>query len=197
VSLLTTAHKVLDILGDADVAGCLVGGLAVSTRCDPRFTLDADLAIAVRNDSEAEQVTSLLAAQGYRVTLVLDQTAADRLAMVRITEPTGISIDLLFSSSGIEPEIVENAEKLEVVRGLELPVARTGDLIAMKLLSVEPGRESDAVDLTNLAKVATDDDWSRADYAVRLIVTRGYGRGRDLVGDLDRLRGEHGNPAAT
>jgi hypothetical protein len=34
----------------------VVGGLAVSARAEPRMTRDADLAIAVNSDQEAEQV---------------------------------------------------------------------------------------------------------------------------------------------
>lgn len=191
MSLLQTAGRVLRILADADVAGCLVGGLAVSSRCDPRFTLDADLAVAVRDDSEAERVTSFLASKGFRVALVLDQTAANRLAMVRVTEPSGISVDLLYSFSGIEAEIVAEAETLEIARGVTLPVARTGHLIATKLLSVESGRETDAADLRNLAAIADRAEWTRAQSAVELITARGFARGKDLLADLDALRGEH------
>ena len=32
----------------------LIGGLAVSARTEPRFTRDADLAVAVTSDAEAE-----------------------------------------------------------------------------------------------------------------------------------------------
>jgi alkylation response protein AidB-like acyl-CoA dehydrogenase len=55
-----------------------------------------------------------------------------------------------------------SAETLEVVRGVLLPVARTGHLIALKLLSVAPGRETDAADLRNLAAVANEDEWNLA-----------------------------------
>jgi len=48
--------------------------------------------------------------------------------------PGGIIVDLLFASSGIEPEITAAAEVLTVARGLRMPVARTGHLIALKLL---------------------------------------------------------------
>lgn len=36
-----------------DVAIALVGGIAVSTRVEPRFTRDLDFAVAVANDDEA------------------------------------------------------------------------------------------------------------------------------------------------
>ena len=44
-------------------------------------------------------------------------------------------IALLFASSGIESEIVAEAEPVEFMAGLTLPVARTSHLIALKVLS--------------------------------------------------------------
>jgi hypothetical protein len=68
-----------------------------------------------------------------------------RLATVRLRRHiggVGIIVDLLFASSGIEPEIVEAAEAVEISPKLTLPVATTGHLIALKLLPAmtTPGR---------------------------------------------------------
>ena len=49
----------------AGVRPALVGGLAVSTRTEPRFTRDVDLAIAVGGDRDAERVASALTSRGY------------------------------------------------------------------------------------------------------------------------------------
>ena len=188
MSLLASVETLLSVLTGRGVAGCLVGGLAVSVRCDPRFTLDADVAVAVADDDEAQAHIRALMQTGYEVTATVEQQAVDRLAMVRLVDTTGTSIDVLLASSGIEHEIVTAAEQVEVVPGAVLPVARVGHLIAMKLLSVAPGRETDAADLRHLAAVADGDEWLRAQDAVEAIVVRGYGRGRDLVGDLEALR---------
>jgi hypothetical protein len=110
------------------------------------------------------------------------------MAMVRLTTDDGLSVDLLIASSGIEPEVVANAETLEVVKGLLLPVARIGHLIALKLLSVAPGRETDAADLRNLAAVATESEWNLASDAVAQIQERGFARGRRLDAELATLR---------
>jgi hypothetical protein len=44
-------------------------------------------------------------------------------------------LDLLFASSGLEREVCEAAERLEIVPGVAVPVARAGHLVGMKLLS--------------------------------------------------------------
>jgi hypothetical protein len=69
-------------------------------------------------------------------------------------------------------------------------VARTGHLIALKLLSVAPGRETDAADLRSLAAVATEDEWNIASEAVTQIQDRGFGRGRQLDAELLSLRNQ-------
>ena len=129
-----------------------------------------------------------LASHGLQMAGLAEQEAVGRLATVRLSTEDGLSVDLLIASSGIETEVVTNAEILEVVQGVLLPVARTGHLIALKLLSVAPGRETDAADLRNLAAVATQDEWNLASEAVAQIQDRGYARGRQLDAELLILR---------
>lgn len=189
MSLLSAASQVLSVLRHENVKGCIVGGLAVSVRCDPRFTRDVDIAVVVDTDEQAEALVHALTSHRLRLDGLVEQEAVGRLAMARLSTEDGLSVDLLIASSGIEAEVVASAETLEVVRGVLLPVARTGHLIALKLLSVAPGRETDAADLRNLAAVATDDDWNLASEAVTQIQERGFGRGRQLDAELLSLRG--------
>ena len=188
MSLLSAASQVLSALRQENVKGCIVGGLAVSARCDPRFTRDVDIAVVVDTDEHAEALVHALAIHGLRMNGLVEQEAVGRLAMARLSTEEGLSVDLLIASSGIEREVVMNAETLEVVRGVLLPVARTGHLIALKLLSVAPGRETDAADLRNLASVATEDEWKLAGEAVAQIQDRGFARGRQLDAELLSLR---------
>lgn len=95
---------------------------------------------------------------------------------------------MLFASSGIEPEIVAAAEPIEVLPELELAVARTGHLIAVKLLARDDEtRPQDAADLRALVSVADDVEMARAGEAVTLIEERGYHRGRDLGAALQTM----------
>jgi len=188
VTLISAASQVLVALQQENVKGCLVGGLAVSARCDPRFTRDVDIAVVVDTDEHAEALIHALASHGLRMAGLVEQEAVGRLAMARLSTQDGLSVDLLIASSGIETEVVMNAEILEVVQGVLLPVARIGHLIALKLLSVAPGRETDAADLRNLAAVATQDEWNLASEAVAQIQERGFARGRQLDAELLTLR---------
>ncbi len=190
MTLISAASQILAALRQENVKGCIVGGLAVSSRCDPRFTRDVDIAVAVETDEQAEALIHALVSHGLRMNGLVEQEAMGRLAMARLSTADGLSVDLLIASSGIETEVVTKAETLEVVQGVLLPVARTGHLIALKLLSVAPGRETDAADLRNLASVANEDDWNLASEAVKLIEERGFARGRQLTSELHILRNQ-------
>lgn len=61
MSLLALAARVLDSVHKGGRHGCLVGGLAVSARSDPRFTRDVDLAVAVDGDADGEALIRALA----------------------------------------------------------------------------------------------------------------------------------------
>jgi hypothetical protein len=174
---------------DSGVRFALVGGLAVSVRTEPRFTRDADFAVAVQSDIEAEDVIRQFRLRRYHIQAMVEQDAVGRLATVRLTrgndEPV---VDLLFASSGIEREVVADAEALELLPKLTLPVARTGHLIALKILSRDDDeRPQDLADLRALLRVATPIELQRARDAVALIASRGYHRGRDVVVELNRM----------
>jgi Nucleotidyl transferase AbiEii toxin, Type IV TA system len=168
----------------------LVGGFAVSARAEPRFT--RDVAVMVGDDAAAETLVRSLLEDRYRLIASIEQDEAGRLSTVRLGCPVGgeedVVVDLLFASSGIEPEIVEQSESTEIVEGLNLPIALTGHLIALKLLARDDAtRPQDLADLRALRAVASPEDIATAQQAVRLISQRGFARGRDLVAALDAL----------
>jgi len=187
----TALRAICHDLDEADVRFALVGGLAVSVRSEPRFTRDADLAVAVRNDTEAEELIRTLRVRGYEVDSLVEQTAAARIATVRLrrTDEALIPVvDLLFASSGIEHEVVAAAEPIELLPELTIRVATTGHLIALKILSRDDEqRPQDLVDVRSLLKRATPADLEGTKLALALITSRGYNRGRDLAEELRRL----------
>jgi hypothetical protein len=186
-SLEAALRQIHTDLTEAHVSFALIGGLAVSARTEPRFTRDADLAVALTSDAEAEALIRALRAQGYRIEAIVEQDAVERLATVRLTnsnELQGPVIDLLFASSGIEPEVVAAAESIEVLPNLTMGVARTGHLIALRVLSRDDvGRPQDLVDLRALLRVASLGELARARESLALIARRGYQRPRSHVRD--------------
>lgn len=188
--LRDVVQDVAGVLHARSVAFALVGGLAVSVRTEPRFTRDADLAVAVDDDEGAQTVVRALAPR-YEPVTVLEQEALGRMAAVRLGQaahsPAGVVVDLLFASSGVEAEIVETAEPLEVFPGVQVPVARTGALVVTKLLARDASRPLDAADLHALLAVADRDDLALAERLIELVMVRGTNRGRDLREDWREL----------
>jgi hypothetical protein len=120
---------------------------------------------------------------------LVEQEAAGRLATARLVPPgegeTGVVLDVLFASSGIEPEVAAAAEVLEILPGLRVPVASAGHLLALKLLSRDDRtRPQDRVDLGALLHVATPADLDEARHGVALIHARGFQRDRDRLSEI-------------
>ena len=145
------------------VAHALVGGLAISIRAEVRFTRDVDLAISVDSDADVERLTRALAAEGFALVAVVEQDDTKRVAIARLRSPSGIVVDLLAASSGIEHEIV-----------------------AMKVLSMRDARLQDRIDARGL--LATGQvDLVEVRGLLALIQARGFARGQDLGAKLDAL----------
>jgi hypothetical protein len=187
-------RRVFSDLSDLNRSSALVGGLAVSARTEPRFTRDVDVAVAVQDDTDAEQLIHALQERGYRAFGLVEQAATSRLAAIRLEKAVeandrgGDVVDLLFASSGIESEIVTAADNVEILPGVRVPVATAGHLIALKVLSQDDEkRPLDRADLLALLGVATKDDLAAARAALALIEKRGYARGKPLLTDLERL----------
>jgi predicted nucleotidyltransferase len=182
------------VLAERKAKWALVGGWAVSIRAEPRFTRDIDLAVAVADDEEAESIVREFGAKGYRPAAVAEHDAAHRLATARLASRTGdagVLLDLLFASSGIEPEICAAAEGIEALPNLVVPVARSEHLLALKILARDDRkRPQDAGDIAVLLRGMDEAGLQATCDALRLIQARGYSRGRDLVSLLESARRE-------
>jgi hypothetical protein len=184
-------RTVLADLAALRARSAVVGGLAVSARTAPRFTRDVDLAVAADTDKDAERVVSALLGRGYRLLGQLEHADRGRLATVRLEMPRNQAeedeppvVDVLFAMSGVEPEVVAEAELLTLAPGLVAPVAQTGHLIALKVLSAREPRPQDRMDLAALFELATARDLEVARSTLSLIQQRGYDRGKDLLREL-------------
>ncbi|MGH3865745.1 MAG: nucleotidyl transferase AbiEii/AbiGii toxin family protein [Pseudonocardiaceae bacterium] len=183
-------RRIASDLDSRQAEWALIGGFAVSARAEPRFTRDVDVAVLVDGDAAAEQLVRSLTADGYGLEALVEQDAVGRLATVRLISPgangVGVVVDLIFATAGIEAEIVAEAEVLEILPGVSMPVAAAGHLVALKLLARDDEtRPQDAADLLALASVLGPEDRRTARTAVELIVERGFGRGRSLSALLD------------
>ena len=185
-SVKATLRRVARDLDELEIKWALVGGLAVSSRAEPRTTRDVDVAIVADNDDAAESLISELQARGYRIITVIEQSGVGRLATVRLEAPRqdkrSVFVDALFASSGIESELVAAATRIKVFADVEVPVATIGHLIALKILARDDReRPQDFDDIRALLAEAGKTDLEQAIEALKLIERRGFNRGRDLL----------------
>lgn len=69
------------------------------------------------------------------VVATVEQDATHRLATVRLSDSAATVCDLVFATCGIEAEVVDTAEQLEVFPGMTVATATVEALLAMKVLS--------------------------------------------------------------
>ncbi|MCC6994494.1 MAG: nucleotidyl transferase AbiEii/AbiGii toxin family protein [Deltaproteobacteria bacterium] len=163
----------------------LVGGVATGARTQPRFTADVDVAVAVASDAEFEQLIFALTSTAYKVIATVEQRSAGRLATARLVSPSGVVVDLLAASCGIEVEIVARAEPLQILGAGSVPVARAEELLAMKVLSMTERRFQDRSDAQNLIAMNPALDLTVVRANLALIAERGFSRGEDLMAKLE------------
>lgn len=165
----------------------LVGGMAVSLRGEVRFTRDVDLAIAAPDDTDMERVIYSLRDAGYVPIAVVEHKERKRLSTVRLGSPSGIVVDLLAASSGIEAEVVARATAISFGDIGAIPVARAEELLAMKVLSMTEQRLQDRIDAINLILLNEGLDIAAVKANLALITERGFHRDQDLFTKLDAV----------
>jgi len=165
----------------------LVGGLAVSFRAEVRFTRDVDLAVVVNDDADFEALVFALRASNYFPVAAVEHTQQKRLSTARLQSPLGFVVDLIAASCGIEQEVVERATLVDLAGVGRLPVARSEELLAMKLLSMSDRRLQDRMDARNLVLYGDDLDLDAVKDNLNRIISRGFHRDEDLHAKLTSL----------
>ena len=181
------AKLVVEHLRGLKVEFATVGGSAVSLRTLERFTKDIDFALSVESSSAAELVVNSFKNAGFLIAYFLEKEDDGSLMTVRLTTGGDVEVfvDLLFATSGIEREVIEDATELEPLPSIVVKLATTSSLIAMKVLSADwKTRPQDVLDIQQLLEVAESNDIARARELLALITERGYNRSKDLQADL-------------
>ena len=191
------SNALRQIAGDLPRLGkrfAVVGGFGVSLRAEVRFTRDVDVAVDVRDDAQTEALARDLRVAGYHVIALVEHEDAKRLATVRLRSPSGITVDLLTASSGIEAEIVARSSLVSIEGIGDLPVAAVEELLAMKVLSMTDRRLQDRIDAMKLLDVNQGLDVQRVRDDLALIEQRGFHRRQDLAAKLQPLLATRGAP---
>ena len=124
--MIERVKRILDRLG---VQYAVIGGMAMAARGFPRFTLDFDLLTTNKAVLDLD-VWEELVGEGIAVDVRKGDFDDPLAGVVRIGDPG--DVDVVVGRWKWEQRAVESAEPLPIA-GMTLPVAKTSDLILMKL----------------------------------------------------------------
>ncbi len=132
----------------------LIGGFAVSARAKPRATRDIDFLIEAEPDFYTDTLPNLLKKTDYTFKIFISSFEDPLHKLIRIYDKERNEVvDLIPVFWNWQSAIIENADNIEVSRGISIPIAKAEDLIVMKL---KAGGPQDLVDVRALLEALNE-----------------------------------------
>ncbi len=135
--------KFLDVIGyvcrkfdSRGVGYALIGGFGMAMRGVQRATVDLDFIVLLDDLVTADDV---LVSSGYRRSF-----HSENVSHYRSEDADFGRIDLVHAFRGPSLSMLERAERIEVAGGISLPVARTEDIVGLKIQAAfnDPARSA-------------------------------------------------------
>ncbi|MBP6843797.1 MAG: nucleotidyl transferase AbiEii/AbiGii toxin family protein [Kofleriaceae bacterium] len=139
------------VVARAGLRACLIGGHAVNTWIEPRFTSDIDLTVLADRPA-LERALEELAVHGYQVVQAVGADAPSGPDFLRLAAASGPPLDIQTAKTDYQRQLIARA----VATREGLPVATAEDLVILKLIAHRP---KDVVDLRGLVALP-DLDWA-------------------------------------
>lgn len=132
-----------------------IGGLALQAWGEARVTRDVDVAVMTGFGNEREVVERILGAIPSRHPDPVEFALANRVILAQ--SPEGIGIDIGLSAFPYEEHMLARCVEVELLPGVELPLAGPEDLIIQKVFA---GRPRDWEDVRGIiARQGSRLDW--------------------------------------
>jgi hypothetical protein len=164
-------------LESAAISYAIIGGHAVNTWLEPRFTADVDLTVAA-GPEDLMRMNQALEKAGYSIARQHGATLPSGPDFVRWLSGAGDVVEVQVAKTDLQREVVRRA----IVAESGARIATKEDLIVLKLIADRP---KDRIDLEGLCAL-DGNDWS---YVER------WAREWDVVSRLERFRAP-GDPGA-
>ena len=144
VELLTALAPVAERWG----RWCVFGAQAVVVYGVPRLSADVDVTLALVPDAPEHFARDMQAA-GFSLRVTDPDFVRRTRVMPFVHEPTGMPLDVVLASSGLEDEFLQRALSTDI-GGTRVPVIELSDLIIAKVLAGRPKDVDDATALWRL-----------------------------------------------
>jgi hypothetical protein len=126
----------------------LFGAQAVVAHGFPRATGDVDVTVFPADGDPRALATALVSAGLTLRVPDLDDFVERTAVLPFLHEPTGLGLDVVLGSSGLENDCAERAVAVDIGEGA-VPVIRVEDLVVLKVLS---GRPKDVEDVSSILR---------------------------------------------
>ena len=136
--LISLAADLQRIFEEQQWSFCFIGGLAVQSWSEPRYTKDVDLTLLTGFGSEETFIDLLLTHFAPRRPDARAFALVNRVLLLR--SKAGIGVDIAMGALPFEEAAVRRARAVEVYPGITLRLCTPEDLIVMKVFA---GREQD------------------------------------------------------
>jgi hypothetical protein len=134
-------REIAEAVAKSGIEVALIGGAAVNTFEDPRYTKDLDLTVEADRVKIGRLVESLLAA-GFEVTREQDASEPSGPDFIQLRRRTTVDmVDLIVAKTEFQELVIRRALRAP---GQVLPVATVEDLVILKLIANRPVDQRDA-----------------------------------------------------
>jgi predicted nucleotidyltransferase len=123
-------------LEERRIRHALIGGHALAARGYARFTLDIDL-LTTDKDTLKEDFWAAMREDGGQVAIRPGDSEDPLRGVIRIELSDGGMVDIVVGKYQWQQGVIERAEPLDI-GGITIPVARSSDLILLKLFANGP-----------------------------------------------------------
>jgi hypothetical protein len=147
IPLATAARDVLAVLNEADLRGCLIGGLVLPRWGQPRATTDADFSVLAPYGEEAAVLDTLLRHFAPRRPDARAFALQHRVLLLQ--SAAGVGIDVALAAFPFEIDAIARATPWELVPGIVVRTCGAEDLVVYKLVA---GRPQDLLDMETIVR---------------------------------------------
>lgn len=153
-----TLRKIIGIMEENPniKAYAVIGGLAVGGWATPRATKDIDILIELSKTDRAViemGVLNALIESGFQGDLKTGGPEDDIKFCIKAVSREGVPVDLIFAARKWECDIAADTLKIELMKGLFLPIVRPEGLVVLKL------RAGSFQDIADASKILTETEY--------------------------------------